>query len=155
SAASGDPLKLPLTEVWSWITPAAEKHTPLFHSVVWKDRVFFVAREGGKRQLMCANAKTGKILWRQQLESPQLKFPLSDIAGPAVSQSGIVFIYDWMTERRGRQGHAGQGTQSSGAVEAVNSFCVRTFRALDGQEGPFFPLAAMGANGVLPRVSLL
>jgi hypothetical protein len=37
----------------------------------------------------------------------------------------------------------------------VNSFTVKVFRAQNGQPLDAFPLAAMGANGVLPRVSLI
>src|SRR6185503_3958191 len=76
SAASRDKLKLPLTEMWSWTTPARESHTPLFHAVIWKGRVFFVAREGGRRQLVCADAKNGTIAWRKPLEAAQLNLPL-------------------------------------------------------------------------------
>src|SRR2546423_669828 len=80
------------------------------------------------------------------LHSEMLQFALSDIAGPAVTQAGIVYVYDWIGN-----GRRGQIAQSSGEVEAVNSFLVRTFDAKDGTEGKGFPLAAMGANGVLPR----
>jgi hypothetical protein len=48
-----------------------------------------------------------------------------------------------------------QGTTSSGAVERMNSFTVRVFDARTGEERTLFPLAAMGANGILPRLSLM
>jgi hypothetical protein len=73
SAASLDRIKLPLTEIWSWTTEAElTRHTPLFHASVWQDRVFFVAAEGNTRSLVCANARTGVILWRQRLTSRRL-----------------------------------------------------------------------------------
>lgn len=150
SATSSDRVKLPLTEVWTWSTRLNNGHSPLFNSVVWKGRVFFTACEGQKRYLICADAKKGSVKWRQPLEAAQLKFALSDTVGPAVSESGIVYVYDWLGA-----GAGGQATTSSGAVRPVDSFAVRTFSAMDGRPGTYYPLAAMGANGVLPRLSLL
>jgi len=164
SAVSSDRLEFPLTEVWTFGSEgsgldgeAKPGESPLYHAVVAGGKVYFTALKGNRRHLICADAKTGSVAWSQPLETSRLKFPISHIAGPAVSEGGRVFVYDWMTgaPRPGRMQHTGQGSQSSGAVEAVNSFVVRTFDAKDGKPGPLFPLAAMGANGVLPRLSLM
>ena len=146
TAASRDKLEFPLTELWTWSTRGPRGHTPLYHSVVWRNKVFFTASQDRQRFLISADAKTGKVLWRQPLETETLKFPISDIAGPAVTESGMVYVYDWTGSQQKYQSavHAG------GA-----SFVVRSYRALDGQPLDAFPLVAMGANGVLPRLSLM
>src|SRR5258706_14929944 len=77
-----------------------------------------------------------------------LKFALSDTAGPALSANGTVFVYDWVAGGF----HVDQEYQS--AVEK-SSFLVRTYDAETGEDRAYFPLVAMGANGVLPRLSLL
>lgn len=158
TAASADKIQFPLSELWTWSTRGPKEHTPLYHAVVWQDSVYFTASDKNQRYLICAEARTGNIRWRRALATEQLKFVISDIAGPAVSSSGTVFIYDWVGQRtvHGRAaGGDNQGAQSSGEVEKLNSFTVRTFAAENGAEEGYFPLAAMGANGVLPRLSLL
>lgn len=151
SAASTDKVSFPLTDVWTWRTRAANGYSPLYHAVVRRGRVYFTAIDSGYRYLVCAELKTGKVHWRQRMVTAQLKFPVSDVAGPAVTASGIVYAYDWVP---GKGMSRGQKVQSSGEVEAMSSFTVRTFDAESGRPGLFFPLATMGANGVLPRLSL-
>jgi hypothetical protein len=159
SAASKDELKFPLEARWNWTTKSKAGHSPLYYATIWKNKAFFTASEGGQRFLICADAKTGKVQWQRALQTEKLEFVLSDIAGPAVTESGLVYVYDWMTESSLRGGFplnelSKQGTTSSGAVERMNSFTVRVFDARTGDERTLFPLAAMGANGVLPRLSL-
>lgn len=152
TAASKDRLQFPLKSLWEWKTRGPRGHTPLYYAAVWQDKVFFTASEGATRSLICADARTGAVKWRQKLETEQLEFVVSDTVGPAVTAGGQVFVYDWMTAEN--VGHKGQRYSSSGAVEGVNSFTVRTFDAQTAREGALFPLAAMGANGILPRLSL-
>jgi hypothetical protein len=154
SAASKDELKFPLQERWSWTTHSRNKHTPLYHAVVRQGHVFFTASDKEGRFLICADAKTGKVKWKRLLQTEKLDFVLSDIAGPAVTDSGLVYVYDWRS-KHAVQRFGGQDTTSSGEVEPMNSFCVRVFEAATGEEKASFPLAAMGANGVLPRLSLV
>src|SRR5689334_12517692 len=56
TGASQDRLPLPLTDVWYWGGGDPQALGPC---VVWHDRVFFVAKEGGLVQLICADARTG------------------------------------------------------------------------------------------------
>jgi outer membrane protein assembly factor BamB len=159
SALSKDKVDTPLREVWKWDQLNPDGSSPVYHAVVWKDRVFFTGGSSNGRVVVCADLGTGKVYWSRPLSATHLRFALSEAAGPAVSASGRVFVYDWFTQQgvQSRTGliHKGQELSSSGIVEPVNSFCVRTFDAMTGDEGSFFPLAAMGANGVLPRLSLL
>lgn len=158
SAASADELRFPLKERWSWKTRSRNGHTPLYHAAIWHGKAFFTMTDKGQRFLVCTEAETGKVLWYQALEAEQLNFKLSDITGPAVSDGGLVYVYDWVMESgvKSRSGliHMGQETSSSGIVEPVSSFCVRVFEAKTGKEKHMLPLAMMGANGVLPRLSL-
>jgi len=159
SGKSEDPVKFPLTEVWGRTSQRITGASPLFHTTVFKERVFFtILKEGGKF-LVCADARTGSVRWQQRLEADRLRFVLSDVAGPAVTQSGMVYVYDWVARRtaasRGSMIRSGQAAQSAGNVEALNSFAVKVFRADTGELLDVFPLAAMGANGVLPRLSLM
>jgi len=159
SAVSADKLAFPLKEEWTWDKRNTDGSTPLYHATIWKGRIYFTGSEGNNRLLVCADAHTGKINWSKPLAATHLRFAISEIVGPAVTSGGTVFVYDWFTQEgvRSRTGmiHHGQATSSAGQVEPINSFCVRTFNALTGEEGSFFPLAAMGANGVLPRLSLI
>ncbi|HTE17221.1 MAG TPA: hypothetical protein VK689_02440, partial [Armatimonadota bacterium] len=95
SAASLDRIKLPLTEIWSWTTAAEfTRHSPLFHASVWRDRVFFVAADGNTRYLVCANAKTGAVIWRQAMAARRMPSNHTNTVGPVVSKDGVVFVYD-------------------------------------------------------------
>ncbi|MGV3721486.1 MAG: hypothetical protein ACO1SX_11310 [Actinomycetota bacterium] len=158
SGKSADPVKLPLTEVWSQLSKRKDGASPLYHSTIFKGRAYFTTLKDSGKFLVCADAKTGSVYWQQPLETPRLKFVISDVAGPAVTESGMVYVYDWITRRptnsRAILGAQGQKSQSSGEIEALNSFAVKVFRAENGELLDFFPLAAMGANGVLPRLSL-
>jgi hypothetical protein len=160
SGRSTDPVQFPLVEVWSQPSRGSDGYSPLYHTVIKDGLVYYVAVNSQGRFLTCADAKTGSMRWRQRLEAKSLKFALSDVAGPAVTDSGLVYVYDWVSAavrlpRVRPGGSQGQDTQSSGEARPVNSFTVKLFRAQDGQPLDAFPLAAMGANGVLPRVSLI
>lgn len=65
SGTSRDPVKLPLTEVWSWTRqyPNAAYYT--MNAAVFKGRVFFISREAQQSFLVCADAKTGVVIWKQ------------------------------------------------------------------------------------------
>lgn len=158
TAVSSDRLTFPLKEVWSWNKVSDKGHTPLYHAAVWHNRVYFTGSEGKQRLLTCADAKTGKVYWSKPLISESLRFIISDIAGPAVTAGGKVFVYDWYSKPS--EGNCmyllpSMNASAPDGILPVNSFCVRTFDAMTGQEGPFFPLASMGVNGILPRLSLL
>jgi len=163
SAVSQDKLHFPLKELWTWNTMGPNKHRPLYHSVVRKGWIYFTASEKKQRFLICANAKTGVVKWRQPLQAERLSFTVSDISGPAVTESGRVFVYDWvsitdqptiktLTDAIFSQAASLTCSMVPGAIDC---FAVRTFDAMTGKEGSYFPMAAMGANGVLSRVSLL
>jgi hypothetical protein len=163
SAVSQDKLHFPLKELWTWNTTGPVKHTPLYHSVIRNGWVYFTASEKKQRFLICANAKTGVVKWRQPLQAEHLSFTISDISGPAVTESGRVFVYDWLsiidkpTIKTLTDAIFAQSASLTCSMvpSAIDCFAVRTFDAMTGKEGPYFPMAAMGANGVLPRVSLL
>jgi outer membrane protein assembly factor BamB len=96
SAASSDRVRFPMTEIWSWTTTHTLGHSPLYNSVVWQGRVLFTACEGANRFLICSEARTGSVLWRQPLAAARLTSPLSDSVGPSVTRGGVVFAYDEM-----------------------------------------------------------
>jgi len=153
TAVSVDPVKLPLAEIWTWKNEAQQDgFSPLYHAVTWQGRAFFVACEGDGRSLICTNAKTGAVIWKQRLEARNLGFPISDIAGPAVTASGTVYVYD---EIHLPAELVRVLLNATGPKLARPSFTVRAFNAVDGTATGFFPLAIMGANGVIPRVSVL
>lgn len=163
SAVSQDKLHFPLKELWTWNTTGPDKHRPLYHSVIRKGWIYFTASEKSRRFLICADAKTGVVKWWQPLQAERLSFTISDISGPAVTESGRVFVYDWLTIKDPRMiktlTDAIFAQSASLTCEmvtgSIDCFAVRTFDAVTGKEGSYFPMAAMGANGVLPRVSLL
>src|SRR5947208_10266306 len=64
SAASQDKLQFPLAEIWTWATQGERGHTPLYHAVAWRSRIFFTASEGRYRSLISADIKTGAVQWR-------------------------------------------------------------------------------------------
>ena len=155
SGASNDKLKFPLEEVWSWSTRGLADHSPLYYSTALKDRVYFTASEGSKRFIVCADIHSGKLHWRRALHTENLRFPISDIAGPAVSESGTVFVYDWLSPSKLAELLADPVNQGTTCPTMGANFAVRTFDAQTGKEGRFFPLSLMGANGILPRLVLL
>lgn len=146
SAASRDKLRPPLADIWSWSSRLRDGHTSLFNCAVWRDRVFFTACENGKRWLVGADARTGTVHWRQPLDATKLRFELSDSVGPAVSASGLVFVYDWLSPKANDK-------QTVQSLSRGRSFTVTAFQAESGSYVDAFPLAA--GNGVLPRLSLL
>jgi hypothetical protein len=81
TGASQDRLPLPLTDVWYWGGADRRARGPC---LVWHDRVLFVGEEGGLRQLICLDARTGKRLWRQ------VDADLGDL--PAITPSGVVMV---------------------------------------------------------------
>ncbi|HLK55912.1 MAG TPA: hypothetical protein VKU00_05095 [Chthonomonadaceae bacterium] len=154
SATSKDSLQFPLKELWTWKTVGTDGHHPLYHAVIRKGLVYFTASDKNGRHLICADAKTGAVRWRHQLEAERLAFDISDIAGPALSDAGVVFVYDWIsTLDRTLIGPLEKALNAHFCT--VDSFVVRTFDAATGQEGYYFPMAAMGINGILPRLSLM
>jgi hypothetical protein len=155
SATSTDELKFPLTELWSWSKAAKNPHTPLYHVVVWNEYAYFTASDEKARSLICADARTGKVKWQKELATGKLEFEISDIAGPAVTSGGTVFVYDWNRASAFGENLTVKVEGSDCSFSSVDSFCVRTFDAATGKEGPYFPMAAMGATGVLRRLSLM
>ena len=151
SAASADRVKMPLTEIWTHESRLKNGHTSLYHAAVWRGRAYFVACDEETRYLVCTDARTGATQWKQPLAASRLEFPISDAAGPAVSESGTVFVYDWIGARPGQSQYAACAPDT----QTPSSFNVRTFNAQTGAPGVRFPLAAMGANGVLSRLHLL
>lgn len=94
SAASTDPIRVPLTEIWSYTNRHTNGHSPLFNCAVWKGRIFFVSCEGNARSMNCADARSGAMLWRRPLSTPVFGNPLTDAVAPAVSDDGVVYVYD-------------------------------------------------------------
>jgi hypothetical protein len=146
SAASLDRIKLPLTEVWSWTTRADRTarvvhilDSPLFHASVWRDRVFFVAAEGSTRSVVCADAKTGAVLWRQALAARSLGSGHTDSIGPVVSKQGVVFAYDVEPRYQVSGGHGtgagGFGTDGSVRQRADAEVALHEWRERAHQVG--------------------
>lgn len=169
SGVSKDSLKFPLKETWTWKTKARRGHTPLFHAVVRKGKIYFTASDNYTRYLICSDAKTGKVQWKQPLQTEELEFALSDIAGPAITEKGQLFVYDWMNPvkfysnpetfqllKKAYSRAVHEGASSCAAVLSVsNSFVVRAYDADSGKSQTELPLTVMGANGILPRLSLV
>lgn len=166
SGVSQDKLKFPLTETWTWKTKAKNGHSPLFHAVVRKGKIYFTASEKNTRYLICADARTGKVHWSKPLDAEKLEFGLSDSVGPALTENGRLFVYDWMTAGRvselvkffnSKVQKNGDGSfiACNPMLEEISSFAVRAYDTETGQQQAYFPMAAMGANGVLPRLSLI
>lgn len=163
SAASTDPVKFPLTDVWSWSTRGNDGHTPLYHVAVSRGRTYFVAREDRVRFLVCADAKTGTVIWKRPLTARQLSNGLSDIVGPAVSPSGLVFVYDFQA---GKKAPTPLALKTAGNrqralatiardITEVEGFVIRAYDAATGQPADMLPIGMMGVNGVLPRLALM
>lgn len=162
TAASSDPVKLPLTEAWTWSTRGQDGHTPLYHTAIAKGHAYFVAREGKIRSLVCADAKTGAVRWRRPLTSNRISHPLTDIVGPSVSDHGLVFVYDVQPGKTAPTPLARQATNGDPRKLAalaqtpaeIQGFVVRAFDSRTGQPRDILPIGLMGVNGVLPRVAL-
>ncbi|MCC2668285.1 MAG: PQQ-like domain, partial [Armatimonadetes bacterium] len=86
TAASPDQLQLPLTDIWS---------APGYGLVTWKGRAFYVGASGSHEELVCADLRTGSVLWRRTLAA-RLRSPVPrDRRAPvAVSPTGSVFVQD-------------------------------------------------------------
>src|SRR5262245_47760854 len=63
TGASSDAVRLPLTQVWD--SQAGGGRLLSHGAAVWHGRVFYTDDEGGRRALVCADARTGVPLWRQ------------------------------------------------------------------------------------------
>ena len=96
TATSKDKLQFPLKEAWSWDKRGLSGHSPLYHAVIWQDKVYFTGSDGKQRRIICADARTDAVKWQKPLASEKLPFAISDIAGPAVTDNGVVFVYDWI-----------------------------------------------------------
>lgn len=160
SGVSKDKLKFPLRESWTWKTKSRNGHTPLFHAVVKAGKIYFTASENEKRWLICADSKTGKVIWRKPLQTEKLDFALSDAVGPAISSSGRVFVYDWLESGKNEDLAQALMKQYPGmlhcdAVMKASGFVVNIFDAEQGKVQTNLMMSMMGANGVLPRLSLL
>lgn len=95
SGVSQDILKFPLKEAWTWKSKSRIGQSPLFHAAARKGKLYFTAFDLYTRYLVCADAKTGKMLWRTPLQAEKLTNALAHNAGPSISDSGKVFVYDW------------------------------------------------------------
>ncbi|GEM_PF-2325652 len=169
SGVSRDTLKFPLKESWTWKTKARSGHSPLFHAVVRKGKIYFTASEKNTRHLICADSKTGKVLWSKPLTTEKLDFALSDSVGPAITENGRLFVYDLMNAakvysnpetfqllKKAYSRAILEGATSCAAASSVSySFVVRAYDADSGSPQTELPLSVMGANGILPRLSLI
>jgi outer membrane protein assembly factor BamB len=142
TAASTDRLQLPLTDIWT---------TPGFGLATWKGRAFYLGTLQDKEALVCADLRTGVVLWRRALSCPWRQTMLRGHRGNiVVSPDGVVFVED-----------ATPGTQISGTVVSNNvrytygrstAHQVLAFRATDGTPIARFP-SPLDRNPV-PRVLL-
>jgi hypothetical protein len=101
TAASADTIKLPLNQAWSWTSQRVQGFAPLSTSVVRGEHIYFTSgpRVGEKsqiqnRNLVCVDAETGKQVWARLLDAPRLSGWAPEDIGPAISESGIVFVTD-------------------------------------------------------------
>ena len=86
TGASADPLKFPITDIWSFAAAGP--------CVVARGRVFFVSQGGPHHVLVAADSRTGNLQWQAPLERLGSSSTTSDAFPPAVSPSGVVFITD-------------------------------------------------------------
>src|SRR5262249_32067215 len=49
---------------------------------------------GPSRALFCGDAKTGTDFWKRRLSALRLSSPLTDSVAPAITDGGMVFVYD-------------------------------------------------------------
>src|SRR5687767_405079 len=68
SGASSDPLTLPLTEIWSSGTSPVPGVSPTFEASVWRGRTYYITSDSSRR-LVCADARTGTVIWQRQLRA--------------------------------------------------------------------------------------
>ena len=104
TAASEESIALPLKEFWSWQGVRVNKGSALSTVAIRDGRAYFIA--GGEhstspvgakriyRELICAEAKTGDVLWRKRLELSRAHSWLPEDIGPAVTQDGTIFVFD-------------------------------------------------------------
>lgn len=156
TGASQDATRFPITDVWIWSTRGVKDTTPTYEVAVQQERVWFLAREGKYRNLVCANSKTGTPLWRVQLNAPELL-----VRGvPAISSKGVVYTYDTLP---GRLPATTYNTEKLfGNIQAltreplaVGGFAVRAFDSRDGRQLAVLPLEAIQLQGDLSQVVLL
>lgn len=96
TAVSTDRVRLPVTPVWTW---TAREMPP--HCTVWRGRVFFVDNSLRQVQLLCLDARTGVVLWRQPL-NPDPDGPGKVDRVPSILLSGLVVVreFEWIVEER-------------------------------------------------------
>jgi outer membrane protein assembly factor BamB len=113
TAASTDPVPLPLTDIWTWNGEVVARHSgrereegaALSTVALWNGRAYFVSGERApgsvlaRRSLVCANAFTGTLLWKQPLGGVVIDPGLLADIGPVVSPGGAVFVHDWLYTR--------------------------------------------------------
>lgn len=160
TGASADRVKVPLTDIWTWDTRGFRGETPLYHTAVAGGRVYFLARDGTVRYLICANAKSGTVLWRQAMTSSQLGPTQHAAIGPVVSGSGKVFVYDQQAGRlpptlANLRRAEGKLDQLAGDVSQVGGRVIRVFHGRTGRLIDMLPLAMVETLGELPRFDLL
>lgn len=95
SGAALEKLRAPLTEIWS--VPQELGHSPLYNVSISHGRLYYLSCGGSARaarNLVCADAKTGTVIWRQAMGAAMLKSAYMDTIAPAVNEGGDVFVYD-------------------------------------------------------------
>ncbi len=157
TGASQDVTEFPLTDVWIWNTRGVKDSTPTYEAVVQGERIWFLAREGKYRNLVCANSKTGTPLWRFQLEAPELL-----VRGvPAVSGNGIVYVYDAVpgllpdTSYNRLERSGGNLHLITRDLSKIGGFVIRAIQAQTGRQLDVLPLESLQMMGDVPQVVLL
>lgn len=101
TAASTDTIKLPLKQTWTYTSKRIEGCAPLSTAVVRGKFIYFTSAppEGEKveektRSLICVDTTTGKVVWKKPLSSVRASNWSPEDVGPAISESGIIFVTD-------------------------------------------------------------
>jgi outer membrane protein assembly factor BamB len=147
--ATDDRVKLPLTELWSW--QGVANGTSLYGAAISRGRIYYITHDGvsvdkfgrahAARRLVCANSKTGEMIWSQSLMALQLVTPLSDAVAPAVD-GGVVYAYDQKYSRYMTRFTAVHG--SGGAdIHGILGYdeLAATLATLDAQDAPLARVA--------------
>lgn len=158
TAASQEPLALPLVEIWKWdnamprhgvnIEPGGRmpRVTLLSACVGWHDRLYFCCQAPHPsnpgvhvEQLLCVDARTGIVLWRQ----PTLGGGFAGM-GPGVTDTGLVVVAD---------GAAG-GDVRGGSRPPARTI-LRAFSALDGRPAGALELGPDNSSQLPPAITAL
>ena len=103
TAASSEDLRLPLKQEWDWQSTPVVGMSDVSTAVVKGDNIYFTAgppaasvtgKTSATRVLVCAEAKTGRTKWVRQLTGPRIQPYLAEDVGPAVTESGIIYVID-------------------------------------------------------------